>query len=164
MFSNLMKKTKLILVLTLLILLATGSTSVLFGAYSMSNTCVLSITIYNSAVQSVTNLSGNLTVSLVQNQTNYSSSINTTFQNNGTTADNFWVKAVATGGISLVTTGGMGNPILTTANSMRLYALISDFNLTYTKANFLPADLVQTTWTACSTTTLQILMSLVLME
>jgi hypothetical protein len=133
----------------LIVSLITFSGSLAFG--TSTNSVQLSITIYNSAFQSVTNLSGNMNITLLQNSTNnLGTAQNTSFRNNGSTAADYSIRADVVGvGISLQTNGGLGNP-KPPSNTLRVLTLFYDWAAgAYLNSDFQVNDVARMVYNSC---------------
>lgn len=139
-----LKKVKFILLTTILIL-ALGTSSIIYG-YSTTNNVVLQFTIFNTGFVSVTNI-GAAEVdagSIVANTTNVyqGSSVRGIFKNNGTGQEDFSLRAeVIQGGVTLVSS-------TPASNQVRLFVIFGQWDKTYSKTDFASDDVITTSYQA----------------
>lgn len=137
------KKIKIMLCLSVVFLLALGAGSMVYG-YSSTNAVTLSMTVFNSALVSVTNTMGDIAIgSVLANITNSGGASRTLFLNNGTQREDFSLRGeVISGGLTLVTTQPANNQI-------RLLPIFGVWNTNYTKTAISADDVISTTYQPC---------------
>ncbi len=137
-----------LLVLTVLVLGITLISSVLLQA-GTTNSCEITVQVFNSATRSVTNALGSHDYDLltaVARATNLYNGKRVLFRNNGTEINNYSLRG------ELIGTGTLVTALPSVNDQVRLFVMFANYQTVWTKNSFATDDAVSTGYLPCSAT------------